>query len=258
MADIQIDNLHKSYCSQDNGLSRSVVLKDINLSIKSGEFVTFFGPNGCGKTTFLKVLAGIEPYDDGTILIDSKGPIEAKTGLVFQDYSDSLMPWLTCRENILFPFSLKNRKSYLDNAKQRLDQLLKDLKIDLPFDNYGYQLSGGQQQLTAILRTLLYQPDVILMDEPFSALDYQTRRYMHRILLEVWERDRPTILFVSHDLEEALYLADRLVLLSALPASVTDIHDIHFGRPRLPELLETQEFFQMKRDCLRIFHKEVQ
>src|SRR6266436_2415591 len=221
MARIHIQHLMKSYPSAA-GTGMVSVLNDINLDAASGEFITFFGPNGCGKSTLLKVVAGIEPYDSGHVSIDTKSPEEAKTGLVFQNYSDSLMPWLNSHDNILFPYSLKKRKPRALEAGDRLSKLLKDLEIDLPQGNYPYQLSGGQQQLVAILRTLIYKPDVILMDEPFSSLDYQTRSFMQMTLLDIWQHEKPTILFVSHDIEEAIFLADKLVLLSALPASVKD------------------------------------
>lgn len=149
------------------------------------------------------------------------------------------------------------RKHEIDKAEERLAQLLSELKIELPVKNYPYQLSGGQQQLVAILRTLIYQPDVILMDEPFSSLDYQTRSFMQMTLLDIWQRDKPTILFISHDIEEAIFLADRLVLLSALPATVREVRTIPFGRPRTRDLFESDEFFHVKRECLLAMKKEV-
>jgi NitT/TauT family transport system ATP-binding protein len=256
MARILIEHLMKSYPSAA-GNGRTQVLNNINLDVAGGEFITFFGPNGSGKSTLLKVIAGIEPYDSGEVSIDNKSPQEAKTGLIFQNYNDSLMPWLNCRDNILFPYSLKKRKHRAQEAGERLSNLLKDLEIDLPKENYPYQLSGGQQQLVAILRTLVYRPDVILMDEPFSSLDYQTRSFMQMTLLDIWQHEKPTILFVSHDIEEAIFLADRLVLLSALPASVKDIKVISFARPRTRALFENDEFFAMKRECLRAMQREL-
>jgi NitT/TauT family transport system ATP-binding protein len=257
MAKIQIQHLIKSYSSDQNG-KRILVLDDINLDVLEGEFVTFFGPNGSGKSTLLKVIAGVEPYDDGTVSIDSLSPQEAKTGLIFQNYSDSLMPWLNCEDNILFPYSLGKRKAGLGEAQERLSSLLSELEIELPYKNYPYQLSGGQQQLVAILRTLIYRPDVILMDEPFSSLDYQTRSFMQMTLLNIWQREKPTILFVSHDIEEAIFLADRLVLLSALPATIKQIRTIPFERPRTRALFESGDFFQVKRECLRAIKRELQ
>lgn len=258
MAKIEILNLVKSYPPLKNGDQRVLVLNDVSLDISEGEFVTFFGPNGCGKTTLLKVLAGIEPFDSGAVAIDSKTPQKAKTCLIFQNYNDSLMPWLTCRDNILYPFSLKKRRHELGAAKNRLSKLVSSLMIDLPLDNFPYQLSGGQQQLTSILRTLIYEPDVILMDEPFSSLDYQTRAFMQKVLLDLWEREKPTILFVSHDIEEAIFLADRLVLLGSLPATVSNVRQIPFERPRSRDLFEADEFFHLKRGCLKEMRKEGQ
>lgn len=257
MAKIKVEHLMKSFPPLRKEGERVRVLNDISLNVTEGEFVTFFGPNGCGKTTLLKVLAGVEPYDSGAVSIDSKTPQEARTGLIFQNYGDSLMPWLNCWDNILFPYSLKKRKKEKKQTEERLKKLLLELKIDLPTENYPYQLSGGQQQFTAILRTLIYQPDVILMDEPFSSLDYQTRSFMQMTLLEIWQREKPTILFISHDIEEAIFLADRVFLLSPLPASIREIKKIPFQRPRTRELFESDDFFHVKRDCLRVVEKAV-
>ncbi len=257
MAKILIKKLVKSYPSINQSNKKVLVLNDINLEINEGEFITFFGPNGCGKTTLLKVLSGVEPFDSGSISIDSKSPKEARTGLIFQNYSDSLMPWLNCKKNILFPYSLKKRKREIDDAEKRLKKLLAELKIELPLKNYLYQMSGGQQQLVAILRTLIYQPDVILMDEPFSSLDYQTRSFMQNTLLEIWHRENPTVLFISHDIEEAIFLADRLVLLSPHPATVRKVKTIPFERPRNRDLFESKEFFSFKRECLLELKKEI-
>jgi len=251
MAKIHIENLVKTY-TRSTPIPPLRVLDDITLSVEEGEYVTFFGPNGCGKTTLLKVLAGVEPYDSGRLRIDSLGPHEAKTGLIFQNYADSLMPWLTGLENILFSYRLKKRQHEYTTARSRLESLLARLNINIPLDRYPYQMSGGQQQLISILRTLLYQPDVILMDEPFSALDYQTRTFMQSTLLNMWELEERTILFISHDIEEAIFLADRLILLGPLPTNIKSIRTIPFARPRTRALLESDEFFHVKTECLRI------
>lgn len=256
MAKIVIQDLFKSYPALKGDNVRVAVLNRISLEINEGEFITFFGPNGCGKTTLLKVLAGIESFDCGNVAIDSKTPVEAKTGLIFQNYNDSLMPWLTCRGNILYPFSLKKRKHESEVGLNRLTKLLSHLTVELPLNNYPYQLSGGQQQLTSILRTLIYQPDVILMDEPFSSLDYQTRVTMQGVLLDLWEREKPTIVFVSHDIEEAIFLADRLVLLDSLPTTVASVRECPFGRPRSRDVFESKKFFHFKRDCLKAMKKK--
>lgn len=250
MATITLKDVVKSYAADKRRDERVDVLDHFTLAVDAGEFITFFGPNGCGKSTLLKVIAGVEPFNSGTVLIDSKTPMEAKTGMVFQNYSESLMPWLNGWNNILFSYSLKKRWCELNAARERLKTLLLELNIKLPLDSYPYQMSGGQQQLIAILRTLIYEPAVILMDEPFSALDYKTRGFMQSILLEIWHHERATILFVSHDIEEAIFLADRLVLLARRPTAAAVIKEIPFGRPRSKTLLETEEFFHLKRECI--------
>ena len=251
MADIQIKELGKSYGESAAHDENTLVLNDITLDVKDGGFLTFFGPNGCGKTTFLKVIAGIVPFESGTVEIDSKPPTAARTGFIFQQFSESLMPWLTARQNILFPFNFRRRRNERAEANKRLENLLGDLGLQLPMDRYPYEMSGGQQQLVAILRTLLYRPDVILMDEPFSALDFQTRLYIQDILLEMWQHEGSTILFVSHDIEEAIYLADRVVLFSSLPAQIIAIKDVSLQRPRKQTMKEWAAFIELKHACLR-------
>jgi len=251
MAKITIQNVVKSYPAQNHDRELVRVLDAFTLDVAESEFITFFGPNGCGKTTLLKVIAGVEPFDSGTVLIDSMTPDQAKTGLIFQNFSDSLMPWLNGWDNVLFAYTLQKRKHEIAQARDRLTRLLTDLGITLPLENYPYQMSGGQQQFVAILRTLIYQPDVILMDEPFSALDHKTRAFMQSTLLDIWQHEKPTVLFVSHDIEEAIFLADRLALLAPLPTTVAATKTIPFPRPRKRDVLETDDFFHLKRECLR-------
>lgn len=257
MSNITIHNLIKSYPPINNYSGEILVLNNISIVINSGEFITVFGPNGCGKSTLLKVLSGIEPYDSGEVLIDNKTPKQAKTGLIFQDFSESLMPWLNCKQNILFPFTLKERKNDYVKAEQELKHLLKDLNIEIPLTSFPYQISGGQQKLIAIIRTLLYKPDVILLDEPFSSLDFQNRLLMQHVLLDIWYKNKITIIFVSHDIEEAIFLANRLVILSSLPASIAEIKIIPFEYPRNQELLEDESFFGFKKDCLKKFKEQI-
>jgi NitT/TauT family transport system ATP-binding protein len=253
MQKIIVQNLSKSFPINGSKEVYLNVIDDVSLVVEPGEFVTFFGPNGCGKSTLVNILAGILDFDTGSISIDSKTPKEAKTGLVFQNFSDSLMPWLTCKQNILFPYSLKSRKREFFLAEKRLMELLDKLEIKLPLNHFIYQLSGGQRNLVAILRTLIYKPDVILFDEPFSALDYENRIRLQNSLLKLWQEEKTTILFISHDIEEAIFLANRLVILSHLPARVKKIIDIDFNYPRDHSLYETEEFFALKKNCLEIF-----
>lgn len=256
MTKIEIKNLVKYYNVSAKSDSKLLVLNNLNLNVKKGELIAFVGPNGCGKTTLLKVIAGIEPYDRGEVLINKRNPFYTKKVFIFQNYNDSLFPWLSCLDNILFPFKLNANKKKIEHAKDRLNDLLSKLKINLPLQSYPYELSGGQQQLVAILRAIIYQPDIILMDEPFNSLSYETRIFMEQVLLQVRNYKKPTILFVSHDLEEAILLADKVVILSSLPARIIQSVDIHFNYPRKRDLLETKEFFEIKKKCLQIAKKE--
>jgi len=255
MAKIEIKNLLKYYHVSHKFDSKLLVLDKISLNVGEGEFIAIVGPNGCGKTTLLKIIAGIETYGGGEVLVDKKNPLDTKKILIFQNYHDSLFPWLSCLDNILFPFKLKANREEFEKAKERLKNMLKNLKINLPLENYPYKLSGGQQQLTAILRAIIYQPDVILMDEPFSSLSYEIRLFMEQILLQIREYKKPTILFVSHDIEEAIFLAKRVVIFSGLPAKIIQTVDIPFRYPRRRGLLLTKEFFEIKKKCLQIMKK---
>lgn len=252
MAKIEIRNLLKYYADSNKPYSKLFVLDKINLNVGDGEFIAIVGPNGCGKTTLLKIIAGIEPYDKGEVLVNKKNPLNTKKILIFQNYHDSLFPWLSCLDNILFPFKLKGNKEKFEKAKERLKNLLKELKINLSLEKYPYELSGGQQQLVAILRAVIYQPDFILMDEPFSSLSYEIRLFMEQTLLQIREYKKPTILFVSHDIEEAIFLANKVIVLSDLPAKIIQIIDIPFRYPRKKDLLVTKEFFEIKKKCLQI------
>lgn len=255
MAKIEIRNLLKYYNASNKSDSKLLVLDKLCLNADEGEFIAVVGPNGCGKTTLLKVIAGIEPYDGGKVLINKKNPLDTKKILIFQNYHDSLFPWLSCLDNILFPFNLKANREGFEKAKERLKNLLKNLKINLPLERFPYELSGGQQQLVAILRAVIYQPDVILMDEPFSSLSYDVRLFMEQILLQIREYKKQTILFVSHDLEEAIFLAKRIVILSNLPAKVIQTVNVPFRYPRKRGILATKRFFEIKKKCLQIMKK---
>ena len=200
MSYITISNINKSYFKKVNEETKRIdVLKDINFEVDKGEFITFFGPNGCGKTTFLKVIANLENPDSGHIKLEGKESENFNIGFVFQDYSASLYPWRTNLRNIVFPLQLDGISKI-----KRLDagqKLIQELGINIDLDSYPYQLSGGQKQLVAIARGLANNPDFLLMDEPFSSLDYQTRFEMQLKILDIWRRTHKTILFVSHEID---------------------------------------------------------
>lgn len=251
---IIVENVSKFYPNR-NLLTRTHVLDQINLKIKKGEFITFFGPNGCGKTTFLKLLAGLESYDEGKISIDGHTPEQAKIGYIFQNYKDSLFPWRKNIDNIAFPLEIHGLSR--SEARKKVIELYNKLNLKFDLYTYPYMLSGGQQQLLAIARALVYEPDVLLMDEPFNALDYQTNFFMEDILLDIWHKTKKTIIFISHEIDEAIYLADRIVLLSRLPARIKELLDINLLRPRVQEIRLSNDFIQLKRKAIEIFKGEV-
>jgi NitT/TauT family transport system ATP-binding protein len=205
-------------------------LHDINLSIRENEFVCFIGPSGCGKTTLLRIIAGLEKASSGTVTlagdpITGPGP---ERGMVFQEYS--LFPWRTVLENISFGPELKGVLTAEREAKSR--QYLKMVGLERFEARYPHELSGGMKQRVAIARALVNDPRALLMDEPFGALDAQTRNIMQSELLRIWEEEKKTVVFVTHSVDEAIYLADRIVIMSARPGRIKDIIEINIPRPR--------------------------
>jgi NitT/TauT family transport system ATP-binding protein len=202
-------------------------IRDASLEVRSGEFVAILGPSGCGKSTLLELCAGLEPTSGGEILIDGEavsGP-NPKAVMVFQEHS--LFPWLNVEDNINFGMKMRGTIE-----SQRSKEVLARVKLERFARHYPHQLSGGMKQRVAIARALVGNPEFILMDEPFAALDFQTRVLMQQFLLEIWTGFRSTILFVTHHIDEAILLADRVVLMSASPGTVVEEVPIALARPR--------------------------
>lgn len=231
------------------------VLDNVSFTARKGEFVTIVGPNGCGRSTFFRILAGLEEMDYGRILIGGKTPKEAKIGFVFQNYRESLYPWRTCLGNLMMPLELDGVPRR--ERRRRVDEFLWMLDMSIREDAYPYELSGGQQQMLAILRALIYQPDILLLDEPFSSLDFQTTLWMHDKIMEVWEKTGVTILFISHNIHEAVYLADKVVVFSKRPARVVEVIETGLPRPRDYKITETDQFFEVKNRVMELFREEV-
>ena len=249
---IKISNLYKSY-NESNGRNIQV-LEDMNLDIKKGEFISIFGPNACGKTTLLNIIAGLIDIDKGSVTVDGKEPSKVKVGFVFQDYNDSLFPWLKNIDNIAF--SLKSSFGPKKKRREYISNYVKEMELEeLPLEKYPYQCSGGQQQLVALIRELIYDPDVLLLDEPFASLDFDRRISQQEQLLDTWEKTHSTIVFVSHEIDEALLLADKLILLSQRPATIVDIYNIDLPRPRNIEMYEKAAFFKLKVPILHKFRE---
>lgn len=230
---------------------RMVAVQDFSLEIGANEFVSLVGPSGCGKSTFLQIVAGLEEASRGQVLVDGKainGP-GADRGMVFQSYT--LFPWLSVADNIRFGL----KKSGLPRAEQedRVQTYLRLIGLESFAGSYPNQLSGGMRQRVAIARALVSQPQMLLMDEPFGALDAQTRLSMQELLLEVWEKNRTTVLFVTHDVEEAILLSDRIYVMTPRPGRVNAVLEVNLPRPR--SLLRTEaepEFVRLKSQVLQL------
>jgi NitT/TauT family transport system ATP-binding protein len=253
-AAVQILALTKSYPNVIRGREGATpVLDSIDLELPRGSLTTVFGPNGCGKTTLLGVLAGVIPADSGKVSVQPGNGQISRVGYVFQDYRATLFPWKRAIDNVAYPAVLRGQPRH--SARRAAETLLDQFALRIPRRNYPYQLSGGQQQLTSIARALMSDPDLLLLDEPFSALDYETRSYMQQKVTEIWEEIRTTILFVSHELDEALYLADRVVFLTRRPARVLRVLEVDLARPRTPEVMESATFFRLRTEGLRTFRE---
>jgi NitT/TauT family transport system ATP-binding protein len=227
-------------------------LSDINLSLDDGEFMSVVGASGCGKSTLLRIVAGLEPASGGELVLDSApllGPGKDR-GMVFQQYT--LYPWLSAQENVEFGLRHLPKKQRADVARRFLDVVgLLDFARSYPF-----QLSGGMQQRVAIARALALQPSILLMDEPFGALDAQTRSLMQELLLSIWERDRLSVLFVTHDIDEAIFLADRICVLATKPGRVRELIDVPLPRPRAFSQQMGGDFLQLKQHVRGLIHEE--
>ena len=206
------------------------VISSISMTISRGEFVSFFGPNGCGKTTFLGILAGIDKDYQGTIRIDGKLPEQAKVGIVPQNSNDALLPWRRVLDNIALPLE-PHRLSRRERVKT-VHEFIEGVGIELPLNMYPYQLSGGQKQVVVIVRALIGKPDLLVLDEPFISLDFRHMSLVQEALLRLWQFTKTTTFLVTHDLLSAVYLADRVFLLSPRPMRVISSREIDLPRPR--------------------------
>ncbi len=227
-------------------------LKNINFQSHRREFVCVIGPSGCGKSTLIRILAGLESPSTGQVLLDGKPKYEPgpDRGMVFQGYT--LFPWLSVKKNVMFGLEMSgnSRASVESEAMQWIDLV----GLSKFSDAYPHQLSGGMKQRVAIARALANQPRILLMDEPFGALDAQTRAKMQANLLDIWRNIDITILFITHDLDEAIYLADRILVLKAHPGEVHEIIEVPVPHPRSPEQFISPEFLATKRRLEALIH----
>lgn len=227
---LAVDGLRKIY--NEGTEQANLAIDDVTFQVTKGEFVCIVGPSGAGKTTLLRCISGLAPASAGSVMFEGRSltAVPDELGLVFQDYSRSLYPWFTNAKNIALP--LAARRIPKAERAQRIQDALDSVGLSHVGKMYPWELSGGMQQRVAIARSLSYRPDLLLMDEPFSAVDAITRRNLQAELIRVWQASGAAVLFVTHDIEEAVFLADRVVVLGGHPAGVAGTHDIILPRPR--------------------------
>jgi NitT/TauT family transport system ATP-binding protein len=228
MGNLEIRDLNKSF-TRDDG-SNLIVLDHLNFEVKDKEFVCILGSSGCGKTTLLRLIAGLDEAQEGSIILDGEAirGQNPKVGMVFQEYS--LFPWRTVIDNIAFGLEMKGMGK---EERYRIAERYLDLVNLTPFrESYPSELSGGMRQRIAVARALALDPVLLLMDEPFGALDAQTRNMLQKELLDIWEETKKTVIFITHSVDEAVYLADRIIVMTPRPGRICRIFDVELGRPR--------------------------
>jgi NitT/TauT family transport system ATP-binding protein len=233
----------------------SYIYKNFDLDLREGEFISIFGPNGCGKSTFINLISGMLPIDAGTVLYDGKTIGQTRISYVFQNYREALFPWMRAISNIQYPLKILG----MDRATRvrRVEELLAEFDIQIDLNRYPYELSGGQQQMVSILRALITDPEVLFLDEPFSALDYEMTLFMRERLQQVFLKRQNTMILVSHDLEEAIQLANRVLMLTRRPTRVAETVPVEVPWPRDSRSLTSPEFVAIKSHCLEVFNREV-
>lgn len=246
---LRVRDLHKIFGANGSG---HVAFEKMSLDVHRREFICIIGPSGCGKSTFIRIVAGLEDASGGEILIDGhpvSGPGPDR-GMVFQGYT--LFPWRTVKHNVMFGLEMRGKDSSTADAEAR--QWLDMVGLARFEHAYPHELSGGMKQRVAIARALANEPRILLMDEPFGALDALTRCKMQSYLMQIWKKVEVTVLFITHDLEEACYLADRIVVMGANPGRVLEVIENPMPRPRSTEQLLSPEFLALKHRLDELIH----
>ncbi len=235
--------------------SDATIYDNFDFDIPRGKLTSVFGPNGCGKSTLINMIAGLFPVDAGEILFDGQPLNKIKFGYVFQNYREAMFPWLRAFDNIAYP--LKVMGVPMVERRARVEKIVASFNVKIDLRLYPYQMSGGQQQLVSIMRALVVDPEILFLDEPFSALDYEMTLFMREQMQRIFVETATTTVLVSHDLEEAVYLSDRILLLSRHPARVVEFVHYDAPRPRTDNTLSEADFISTKARCLEIFQREV-
>jgi NitT/TauT family transport system ATP-binding protein len=250
---IEIEQLSKRYRSRGRTVS---ALQDFSLSVDQGSFTTLIGPSGCGKSTILKIIAGIALPYQGQLRYKTRDVNTINTDVGFITQDSNLFPWLTLIENV--ELALKIRGTAVEHRRAEARRFIDTMELDGFENHYPYELSGGMQKRGSIIRTLIYDPDVILMDEPFGPLDAQTRLLLQDELLRIWDRNHKTILFVTHDLTEAIALSDKVVLMTKRPGTVKRVFDVPLARPRnVFEIHQEKGFTDLYHEIWESFRNEI-
>ncbi|MFJ7110725.1 ABC transporter ATP-binding protein [Pseudomonas sp. NPDC098740] len=251
---LQVDKVSLRYQKPDGGVFTA--LDQVSFEVPDQQFAVLVGPSGCGKSSLLYLTAGLNEPTEGEIYVGGQqvqGP-GADRGMVFQSYT--LFPWLTVRQNV--EFGLKRRGMAAAQRKEIVDYYVNEVGLAGFADNYAKQLSGGMMQRVAIARALANDPQILLMDEPFGALDSQTRLQMQQLLLRVWGNSKKTVLFVTHDIDEAILLGDRVYVMGARPGRIKQILDVPIERPRTLDMVMERSFIDMKRKIFGLLHDELE
>jgi NitT/TauT family transport system ATP-binding protein len=241
---ITVRGLSKAFTTRDNGDRGLLALSNIDFEVRDNEFLTVIGPSGCGKTTLLRIIAGLIPYDEGEVSIDGRpvtgpGPERA---VVFQNFA--LMPWADIMSNV--SFGLEIRGAPKEECRATAKKLIKLVGLEGFEQRLPKELSGGMQQRVGLARALAVNPEILLMDEPFGSLDEQTRRLLQEQLLRIWEQERKTVIFITHSMDEAVMLGDRVMLMTARPGRVKEMIEVPLKRPRGPEVEKSRTFVEVK------------
>ncbi|AWM94451.1 sulfonate ABC transporter ATP-binding protein [Pseudomonas sp. 31-12] len=251
---LQVDKVSLRYQKPDGGMFTA--LEQVSFEVPDQQFAVLVGPSGCGKSSLLYLTAGLNEPTEGEIYVGGQqvqGP-GADRGMVFQSYT--LFPWLTVRQNV--EFGLKRRGMAAAQRKEIVDYYVNEVGLTGFADNYAKQLSGGMMQRVAIARALANDPQILLMDEPFGALDSQTRLQMQQLLLRVWGNSKKTVLFVTHDIDEAILLGDRVYVMGARPGRIKQILDVPIERPRTLDMVMERSFIEMKRKIFGLLHDDLE
>jgi NitT/TauT family transport system ATP-binding protein len=224
---IQLRNVAKRF--EARGRAPLTAVSDITFDVPAGSFLAVVGPSGCGKSTLLALVCGLSPVSEGDITVHGRPVLDVQQNMGFLFQRDALLPWKTVLDNVMLPLVFRGRSG---DARQQADNWVRRVGLAGFEQYYPHQLSGGMRKRVALAQTLVYQPEILLMDEPFSALDVQTRNLMENELLDLWAEDRKTVIFITHDLEEAIALSDEVLVMTASPGRLKARYEVDLPRPR--------------------------